>query len=79
MARWSILVIGLLAIVVGIVLLAQRQSSFGWFANAPLEDVSFVSMSSTSVTGLVVLGVGLVLVAGWIGFQLALRRHDRDP
>jgi heme/copper-type cytochrome/quinol oxidase subunit 1 len=75
-ARWSVLIIGLVAIVIGIVLVAQRQSSFGWFAYAPLTDLSFMPVSSLNIAGLLVLAVGLVLVAGWVGFMIARRRSD---
>lgn len=73
-ARWSILVVGLVAIVVGSLLLTVKVASFGWFAYAPPADLSFVPMSSLNIAGLLVLGFGLVVVAGWVGFTIADRR-----
>lgn len=72
--RWVVLVVGLAALIVGIVLLNQSTASFGWFAYAPLSQATFVGMSPYVSPGLLLTAAGLVLIAGWVGFRMGRRR-----
>ncbi len=77
-ARWSVLIVGIVAIVVGSVMVAMPQSSFAWYAYAPASDLAFVPLYPLDVAGLIIVGTGLTLVAGWVGFRLSrLLGHQR--
>ncbi|MEP6842042.1 MAG: hypothetical protein ABJA11_00890 [Pseudolysinimonas sp.] len=76
--RYGILALGLIGMIVGAILLASRPTaSFGWTAYAPLSNTAFVPPFATPslYLGVALLAIGLVLVAGWIGFALGRRRR----
>lgn len=77
--RFGVLAVGIAAIVAGVVVYQFRPTpvaSFGWVAYAPLSDSTFVPFVGSEVwaAGLLVL-LGFVLVAGWIGFALGRPRR----
>jgi heme/copper-type cytochrome/quinol oxidase subunit 1 len=76
--RFGVLAVGIAAIVAGMVVYQFRPTpvaSFGWVAYAPLSDSTFVPFLGSAVwaAGLLVL-IGFVLVAGWVGFAFGRRR-----
>jgi len=74
---------GLAASVVGVVVLvvaSARPVSFGWFAYAPLSDTTFTAdgvhvFSTATLVGAVVLVVGLLVLAAWLGYRRGARRR----
>lgn len=76
--RFGILILGIALLVIGVVFyaVALPQPSFGWTAYAPLTGTTFVPTPSPNLPhyALGVIGAGLVLVAGWVGFRLGHRR-----
>ena len=78
LARWSLPIVGVVALAVGVLLVTKKEpASFGWFAYAPLSNEAFMPMSPFNVAGLVFIVAGLVLMAGWVGFQLGSRKVKR--
>jgi heme/copper-type cytochrome/quinol oxidase subunit 1 len=78
---YAVVVLGAAALVVGIVLLSQPATpSFGWTAYAPLSHTTYAPslVNGTSVLGAVLAAVGLVLVAGWVGFIVGRRTRVRQ-
>jgi heme/copper-type cytochrome/quinol oxidase subunit 1 len=77
--RFGALILGTALIAAGVVLdvVGTPQASFGWTAYAPLTSTTFVPMPSPNVVeyALALIAIGLVLVAGWVGFQLGFRRR----
>jgi hypothetical protein len=69
-------VLGIVLVVAGL-LQVNQPASFGWFASAPLVEGTFMRFPSPLVAlplaAAVVLAVGVVLVAGWVGFRLGRR------
>jgi hypothetical protein len=59
--------------------LAPRQA-VGWFAYASLSNQAFTSdtmvlMDNEARAGYVLIAVGLLTFAFWLGYRLGLRRH----
>ncbi len=77
LARWLVPVVGTAALIEGAVLAARTDASFGWFAYAPLSAIAFFPLSQDRLAGLILLGVGLVLIAGWAGFWLGRLSRGR--
>lgn len=75
--RWAVLVLGVALLVVGAAVINQPMASFGWFAYAPLSATTFVPVVSYMPQGLFLVALGLVLVSGWVGYQLGKRRTAR--
>lgn len=81
------LVVGLLLVATGAavtVMGARGDSTFGWFAYAPLSDSVFPAAGDfvvrrLTVIGLVLLVIGLVWVAGVVGYRLAASRRSIEP
>ncbi len=75
--RFGILILGVAFILFGLVfgIVKIPSPGFGFTAYAPLTSTTFVPMGGFGPTEVAFLlaGVGLVLVAGWIGFQLGRR------
>lgn len=91
---WWVLGLALVAAGVAVLLSTQASSSeFGWFAYTPLPDDadwqmgwadprssgSVMAVSRGQVAGLAVTTVGLVVLAGGVGFRLGRRRNAPDP
>lgn len=76
--NYGLLLVGGVLSVVGAVLVVTQPVSFGWTAYAPLSSNSFVPPWPTPgvVAGLVLLFVGLVTIAGWVGFRLGRARSQ---
>ena len=78
--RYGVLAFGIVAIVVGVLVYQFRPSvaSFGWTAYAPLSDTVFVPpflyMTPSLVGAALLILLGAVLIAGWIGFAVGRRR-----
>jgi heme/copper-type cytochrome/quinol oxidase subunit 1 len=78
-----VLAVGSVLSVVGVVVLAvasARPVSFGWFAYAPLSDTTFTAdgvhlFSTASLVGAVVLVIGLLVLAAWLGYRQGARRR----
>jgi heme/copper-type cytochrome/quinol oxidase subunit 1 len=70
-------IVGAAAIVVGILITrSSPPMSFGWFAYAPLSDVTFApGLAAQFWVGPGFVGVGIALLAGWAGFLLGRRRR----
>jgi heme/copper-type cytochrome/quinol oxidase subunit 1 len=74
-------IIGLVAVSVGLALMinGQTQSTFGWFAYAPLSDKSFspaaTFLSARGQTGLTIAVIGAIVFAFCSGWMLASRRR----
>ena len=67
---------GLVAIVVGILVARSTPLSFGWSAYAPLTDATFVpGLAAQFWLGPGLVGLGIALLAGWVGFLLGRRRR----
>lgn len=76
LCRYGVLALGLVALAVGGVLLAQPSpSAFGWTAYAPLTNTTFVPslLPLSHYLGDGAIVIGLALTAGWIGFRLGRR------
>jgi hypothetical protein len=68
-------VLGAVALVSGfVVLLWPSTSSFGWFAYAPLSTAVLVAGPDRTPGWLLVV-VGVALLAGWVGYRLAMRQR----
>jgi len=69
--------VGVAVLLTGTMILHTTPTSFGWFAYAPLSDTAYVPpfVQPQTVAGLAVIALGLVLVAGWVGFVIG--RRDR--
>jgi heme/copper-type cytochrome/quinol oxidase subunit 1 len=78
LALWTLPIVGVVSLVVGVLLITKKEpASFGWFAYAPLSNEAFTPMSPFNVAGLIVVVAGLILIAGWVGFQLGSRKVKR--
>ncbi|WP_157485686.1 MULTISPECIES: hypothetical protein [unclassified Frigoribacterium] len=76
-------VAGVVVLVVGVVVLAiagAQPVSFGWFAYAPLSDTTFTAegvhvFSTASLVGAVIVVIGLLVLAAWLGYRRGVRRR----
>jgi len=71
--------IGAVLLVIGIVVVTTQPVGFGWTAYAPLTDVTFSPPFPTPAMWLggIVAGLGLALLAGWVGYRLGRRSRQR--
>ena len=55
--------------------LGAQPGSFGWNAYAPLTKTTFVPYgpNPTDLLAFAAFAVGLILIAGWVGFRLGRR------
>ncbi|MCS0500517.1 hypothetical protein [Protaetiibacter mangrovi] len=76
--KFGLLLVGGVLSVLGAVLLVTQPVSFGWTAYAPLSSNTFVPLWPTPgiVAGVVLLIVGFVTIAGWVGFRLGRARSQ---
>jgi heme/copper-type cytochrome/quinol oxidase subunit 1 len=82
---WQKIVVPLAAVasaVVGIIVVATPRPAVGWFAYAPLSTQPFSSdqlvfMDSTARVGYGLILAGLLALAFWAGYHVALRRVRR--
>lgn len=77
--KYGLVLAGLVLVIVGaILLLTPTTVGFGWTAYAPLSSSTFFPTWPTASTlaGLALLILGLVTIAGWVGFRIG---RDRDP
>ncbi|KQO47678.1 hypothetical protein ASG28_09515 [Frigoribacterium sp. Leaf415] len=73
----------MVVLVVGVVVLAiagAQPVSFGWFAYAPLSDTTFTAegvhvFSTASLVGAVIVVIGLLVLAAWLGYRRGVRRR----
>ena len=67
--------LGAALLVIGVVVVTTQPIGFGWTAYAPLSDVTFSPQFPTPAMWLggIMAGLGLALLAGWIGFRLGRR------
>ena len=80
--RWRPLLAPLLAaaaVATGLAAVLSPRQEIGWFAYAPLSNQTFTSdtlvlMDSEARTGYVLVAVGLLTFAFWLGYRLGLRR-----
>lgn len=83
LALWSIPIFGAIALVAGMLLLAQpapRPVGFGWFAYAPLSGTTFAPLQSAApfpFLAVALVVVGAALIAGWAGYRLGRRSMAR--
>jgi len=78
--------VGALALVSGLALarLAPEAGGFGWFAYTPLSSerpgviLDFVLVSRAQLAGFLLAALGVVVLAGWVGYRLG-RRGRREP
>ncbi len=75
-------VTAILIVILGtaIILVAGSEASFGWFAYAPLSNTTFlpegiVYLGASSRVGMALCGVGLVVLAFWMGYRTGRRRR----
>ncbi len=81
--RWLPLLAPLLAaaaVATGLAIVLAPTREIGWFAYAPLSNQTFTSdtmvlMDSEARTGYVLVAVGLLTFAFWLGYRLGLRRR----
>ncbi len=76
--------VGVGLVITGVILvLRQPETSFGWFAYAPLTAGSVAPVSfflgPFGIAGTVAIGLGIGLAAFASGWMLARRRPSRDP
>lgn len=73
--KYGVLALGAVLTVAGAVLMLTQPVSFGWTAYAPLSSNTFVPpwASSGMIAGFLLLVLGLVAIAGWVGFRLGRR------
>lgn len=84
--RWRPLLGPLLAgaaVATGLAAVLAPRQEVGWFAYAPLANQSFTSdqivlMDSGARAGYLLLAVGLLTLAFWLGYRLGLRRTARE-
>ena len=84
--RWLALLAPLLAaaaLATGVAAVLAPRQAVGWFAYAPLSNQTFTSdtlvlMDSEARAGYVLIAVGLLTFAFWLGYRLGLRRHGSD-
>ena len=78
--RFGVLTVGIAAIVAGVLVYQFRPSaaSFGWTAYAPLSNTvfvpSFADITPSLVGAALLILLGAVLIAGWVGFAAGRRR-----
>jgi heme/copper-type cytochrome/quinol oxidase subunit 1 len=80
--RWLRLLIPVLAgaaVVVGTAAVVAPRQPIGWFAYAPLADETFISdqlvlMDTGARAGYLLIAVGLLTLAFWLGYGLGVRR-----
>ena len=80
--RWLPLMAPLLAaaaVATGLAIVLSPRQEIGWFAYAPLSNQTFTSdtmvlMDSGARAGYVLIAVGLLTFAFWLGYRLGLRR-----
>jgi heme/copper-type cytochrome/quinol oxidase subunit 1 len=76
--RFGILVLGAILVIAGVAIyaIAFPRPSFGWTAYAPLTSTTFVPTPFPNPIdyAMAMIVIGLVLVAGWVGFRLGARR-----
>ncbi len=83
--RYGLLVLGAVGIVVGAVLLSRAAPMpSGFSAYVPLSNTTYVPpfITGSLVLGGVLLGIGIALAAGWIGFAIGVavaRRRRAVP
>jgi heme/copper-type cytochrome/quinol oxidase subunit 1 len=83
---WRKILVPLVAVasaVVGIIVVATPRPAVGWFAYAPLSTQPFSSdqlvfMDGTAKAGYGLILAGLLALAFWAGYHLALRRVRRQ-
>ncbi len=70
--KYGVLALGAVLTVAGAVLIFTQPVSFGWTAYAPLSSNTFAPPWPTpgTIAGSVLLILGLVAIAGWVGFRL---------
>ena len=81
--RWLVTLLAVAATVAGLVILnAPRE--IGWVAYAPLSNTSFASsgpelvvVDGTSLSGVALVGAGLLALAFWAGFRVGRQRIAR--
>ena len=80
MRRFGLLVLGVAVLIGGVVLYAASlpRPSFGWSAYAPRTATTFVVDPGPDLVpaAMGLIAAGLVLIAGWVGFQLGHRRRS---
>lgn len=82
-SKWRALLVPLVsaaAIIAGIVVVTAPRRDIGWFAYAPLANEPFSSnhlilMDSTARAGYALIAVGMLVVAFWAGYRVALHRN----
>ena len=74
--KYGVLAVGVVLTLAGAVLMLTQPVSFGWTAYAPLSSNTFAPpwLSPGMIAGLVLLILGLVAIAGWVGFRLGRSR-----
>lgn len=75
---WIVMGLGLLVVGIGLVLSSASGTDFGWFAYTPLDNEvrfssEFVILSRGRLFGCLVVGLGLLVIAGGIGYRAGRR------
>ncbi|MHA7298923.1 hypothetical protein [Pseudarthrobacter sp. MDT3-1] len=81
--RWLPLLAPLLAaaaVATGLAAILAPRQEIGWFAYAPLSNQTFtadtiVLMDSGARAGYLLIAMGLLTLAFWLGYRLGLRRQ----
>lgn len=68
-------VVGLVAVIAGLIVAWLNRDFTGWFAYAPLSNTRFTAYGAAFITqgtqlGLALAVVGLLVLAFWAGFRL---------
>lgn len=76
---WAVLGVGLSILGIGLFLTSAISTDFGWFAYTPLDNQvrfssNFVIMSRSQVIGWLIVVLGLIVLAGGIGYRAGQRR-----
>lgn len=72
-------ILGLALLVIGVAIQATAPQDFGWFAYAggDLHLDGIVLLTHQDMWGLSITFLGLVVLAGWLGFVLGRRTSRR--
>lgn len=80
---WAVVGVGLLILGIGLFLTSASATDFGWFAYTPLDNQvrfssSVVVLSRGRLIGWLIVVLGLIVMAGGIGYRAGQRRGPAE-